>query len=443
MLKMRIASLLILLAAFGIGYFVYTSETNENSNFRFKLGLDLSGGSHLIYRADTSQVPPGDVEESMQSLRDVIERRVNLFGVSEPIVQVESSSALSEVEEERLVVELPGVTDVEEAVALIGETPVLEFMLLKEGVTPPEGAEEVDYSEYFETTGLTGRFLDRAVLEFGSTQGGGLANEPIVVLQFDNEGAELFAAITRDNVGRVLAIFLDGEPISVPVIREEIPGGEATISGNFEPEEARDLVRNLNFGALPLPIELISTQSIGASLGRNALDHGVTAGLIGVAAVALFLMLWYRLPGVIAVVSLSVYILIMLTIFKLVPVTLTAAGLAGFILSIGMAVDANILIFERMREEFLGGADTHDAVKNGFARAWVAIRDANISSVISAVILFWFGTSLVEGFALTFGIGVLVSMLSAITITRTFLYAFSRKPFVGGVKTLFGSGFPF
>ena len=229
--------------------------------------------------------------------------------------------------------------------------------------------------------------------------------------------------------------------ISAPVIREPIAGGTATISGGFTPDEARLLVRDLNFGALPLPIELISTQTIGASIGEVALQRGVTAGMYGLLFVALFLLLWYRLPGLVAVVALGIYIAIMLSIFKIIPVTLTAAGIAGFILTIGMAVDANILIFERMKEELKIGKDTQEAVKDGFARAWLDIRDGNISSIITAIILFWFGTSLVKGFALVFGIGIIASMLTAITVTRTFLYALGKYENKGFVKALFGRGF--
>jgi protein-export membrane protein SecD len=376
----------------------------------------------------------------MSALRDVIERRVNLFGVSEPIVQTQKSSILSGAQEERLIVELPGVTDTQQAIDLIGKTPVLEFKLVKRGfegdIVLNDGGLNNDA---FEATGLTGRYLKRAKLEF-NTSHSGLPNEPIVVLEFNDEGSALFAKITREHVGEALAIFLDGSVISSPVIREEIPNGTATISGGFTPEEARDLVKNLNFGALPVPIELLSTQTIGASLGSEALVKGITAGASGMILVITFLIFWYRLPGVIAGVSLTLYILLMFAIFKLIPVTLTSAGIAGFILSIGMAVDANVLIFERMKEELKAGKKTREAAKEGFARAWLSIRDGNISSIISAIILFWFGTSLIEGFALTFGLGVVVSMLTAIIVSRTFIYALGNYQYRRFVRFLFGSG---
>jgi preprotein translocase subunit SecD len=261
-----------------------------------------------------------------------------------------------------------------------------------------------------------------------------------VLVNFNREGTELFAELTREYVGEQLAIFLDGELLSQPVIQEEIRGGAATISGNFDAASARELVRNLNFGALPVPIALINTQSIGPSLGEETLQRGVTAGLIGLAAVALFLIFWYRVPGIVAVVSLGIYVIIMLTLFKIIPVTLTAAGVAGFILSIGMAVDANILIFERLKEELKLGKKLPHAIRDGFSRAWLPIRDGNLSSIFTALILFWFGTSIVEGFALTFGVGVLVSMLTAIVITRTFLLSVAGATDEKTVTTLFGSG---
>lgn len=445
MWKIRIIALIILLAASGIGYFNYSSETNPESRFPFKLGLDLAGGTHLVYEADISELPPQDIQSSMNTLRDVIERRTNLFGVSEPIVQIERSSVFAEGErQQRLIVELPGITDITEAVRIIGETPLLEFKLVNEEATPLTEDEEFTqerFDELFISTELTGRFLERAQLEFGTGgTSGNLQNEPIVVLQFTKEGGDLFAEITGKNVGRTLAIFLDGDLKSIPVINEEIVGGSAIISGGFTPEEARDLVRNLNLGALPVPIELLSTQTIGASLGREALDKGIVASLLGLVAVALFLILWYRLPGIVAVVSLTIYIVIMLALFKFIPVTLTAAGLAGFLLSIGLAVDANVLIFERMKEELKEGNDVESSTRSGFKRAWLSIRDGNISSIITAIILFWFGTSLVKGFALTFGIGIIISMVTAITISRTFLYALGNYQNRGITKFLFGSG---
>lgn len=421
----RFLAAVFLIGGLFLGWFIATSQ-GPDARFPFKLGLDLAGGSHLTYVADISGVPEGEVDEAMSALREVVERRTNLFGVSEPLVQTERSFS----GDHRLVVELPGVTDLDEAIRIIGETPVLEFRL--QAVTD-EGA--VVYTP----TGLSGRQVSRAQLEFGQT-GAGAFSEPLVLLRFDSEGADLFESITRDNVGEVLGIFLDGEPISTPVIREAIPGGTATISGGFTVEEARTLVRDLNFGALPLPITLLSSSAVGPTLGAETLNAGVIAGAIGFALVMVFMILWYRVPGFVAVLALLIYAAIILTLFKVMPVTLTAAGIAAFILSVGMAVDANVLIFERMREELKGGKSLDDAVRDGFKRAWPSIRDSNLSSLISAGVLFWFGTALIKGFALVFGLGVLISMLSAILVSRTLLLSLAFEWTRSKTKLLFGSG---
>ena len=337
---------------------------------------------------------------------------------------------MSEERVERLVVELPGVTDVTEAVTEIGRTPLLEFRLVNQefelDASSTASTTEENIASAFIDTGLTGRYLESAALEFAGGQGGQLSNEPIVSIVFNTEGGDLFESITRENVGGNLAIFLDGEMISAPRINEAISGGRAIISGGFTPDEAKDLAQNLNFGALPVPIELASTQTVGASLGSEVLGKGIQAGMIGFSLVVLFMLLWYRLPGLVAVVALLSYVAIILALFMFIPVTLTAAGLAGFILSLGMAVDANVLVFERMKEEYRSGSDSREAAATGFARAWSAIRDGNITSLLSAIILFWFGTSIVKGFALVFGIGVIVSMFSAIVITRTLLMALPK-----------------
>lgn len=431
MWKVRIVAVVLLLIGAGIGWFVVSSE-QAGQKFPFRYGLDLAGGSHLLYRADTSKVVSGDVNSAMQSLRDVVEKRVNIFGVSEPLVQVERGGVVGGGEN-RLIVELPGVTDLSEAVKAIGQTPTLDFRLQK---TDEAGA------LVYEDMGLTGQYLDHATLDFSSGREGTLSNQPIIVLTFNSEGAKRFKDITSENVGKVLAIFLDDVVISAPVIQEAIPNGEANITGTFTPDEARELVRNLNFGALPVPIELVSSQTIGASLGEKALGQSVNAGLWGFLLVSIFLVLWYRLPGVIAVVALSLYVALNLAIFKLIPVTLTTAGLAAFILSIGMAVDANILIFERTKEELKSGKVLGDAIREGFKRAWSSIRDSNLSSIITGVILFWLGgTAVIKGFALVFIIGVLVSMFTAVTVTRTLLLALGfGKSTSKAAHFLFGNG---
>lgn len=413
---MRFIPTLGVLAIAGLlGWFVLTTNAPD-SRFAVKLGLDLAGGTELVYRADTSAVQ-GDVEGALESLRDVIERRVNLFGVAEPLVQLEHSSAVAEQAEDRLLVELPGVTDVQAAVNAIGATPSLEFKLVDEEAT------SANATTTYTATGLTGRYLKSAELQFSAGQSTTAAGAPIVVIHFNDEGKKLFGEITSANVGQMLAIFLDGEPISTPVIQEAITEGTATITGNFTPTEGRDLVRNLNFGALPVPIELVSSNTAGPSLGAAAFDDGFNASVIGFILVALFMILWYRLPGFLATIALVIYLIVTIALIKAVPVTLTASGIAALILSIGMAVDANVLIFERMKEELRHGKGAHEAVKTGFARAWPAIRDGHLTMIISSLILFWMGTSIVQGFALVFGFGVIVSLISAVFITRVFLMA--------------------
>jgi protein-export membrane protein SecD len=455
MRQRRLIAIFLLVAGAALGYFLFLSETISSgflARFKFKLGLDLQGGTHLVYQADTSRIDPVEVGESMASLRDVIERRVNLFGVSEPVVQVEQSSALaSGKREQRLIVELPGVTNLDDAISLIGATPVLEFKTQKsleeqkqiiemlrqlQGVATSSDVvlTPANISLLYQDTGLTGRMLKKAVLQFDQTTG-----EPTVLLRFNEEGTKLFADITKATIGQILAIFLDGVPISEPTVNDEITTGEAVVSGNFNVQEARQLVGRLNSGALPVPISLLSTQKIGATLGETALDQGLHAGLYGFLILALFLIFWYRLPGLLAVLSLCLYIVIVLALFKLIPVVLTSAGIAGFILSVGMAVDANILIFERTKEELRKGLSIDKALHEGFSRAWPSIRDSNVSSILTALVLFWIGTSVVKGFALTFFIGVIVSMFTAITLTRTFLFALGVRD-SSLAQFLFGHG---
>jgi protein-export membrane protein SecD len=436
MMKYRIGALIVLLVGVGIGYFVYSTEMAADSQYKFKYGLDLNGGSQLMYRADVSGVPEEDIERSMDVLRQTIEKRVNVFGVSEPVVRTETGSGFSdEKDKHRLVIELPGVTDLDEAVANIGQTPLLEFRLLREDIdigqmqaaldaasTTPELLDAIVLSAY-QSPVLTGGQLKRASLVFDPT-----SRQPIVSIEFNQDGTKVFERVTEENVGKELAIFLDGKLISNPIIQQQIVGGTAQINGNFTAVEARDLVNNLNFGALPLPIELINTQTINASLGQQTLAVSAQALLVSIIVISGFMIIFYRLPGLVSALSLVMYTLIMLSLFKVIPVVLTAAGIAGFVLSLGIAVDANVLIFERIKEELEKGSALREAIMRGFDRAWSSIRDGNITSIIAAVILYWFsGVSLVKGFALVFGMGVILSMLSAVVISKTLLLAVSKE----------------
>lgn len=440
----------------------------------FVLGLDLAGGSALTYKVETEKLPEDvDASESVTSLRDVVERRVNLFGVTEAGVQT-SYSRLAQ--EWRLIVELPGVTNVQEAAKLIGETPVLEFRTARAGVDL--NATSTNVLEAFEPTRLTGAYLKRSQLVFDPN-----TNRPLVELTFNDEGANLFAELTKANIGKQIAIFLDGQPISAPVVNEEITGGKAVISGDFTIEDARTLVGRLNAGALPVPITLAGTSVVGPSLGAVSVDNGIKAAIIGFILVSTFMLFWYRLPGLVAVLALISYVILNLIIFQvgmspamiiiafasvalammihrgilfiipisylilalipggLVPVTLTAAGIAGFIISVGLAVDANVLTFERMKEELRNGKGLKDAIEIGFARAWTSIRDSHIAAIIVAVVLYMFGTSVVKGFAIAFFLGAVLSLVSAQMITRVFLQALVPAKFGRVWRFLFGSGF--
>ena len=376
----------------------------------FSLGLDLAGGTQLTYTADTSDIPPDDIAGRVETLQQVIERRINALGVSEPAVYTAKSSALTGLpQQHRLIIELPGVTDVEEAIRSIGKTPFLEFKLFNQE------------TEVFDDTELHGGHIRSAEVQFLQGIGGALTQEPIVTLYFNGEGGGIFADLTRENVGNIIGIFIDGEAISTPVIRDVIAGGTTQISGNFSIEEAKELSDGLNFGALPLAIELSETRTVSPTLGGVTIDKSILAGSIALILIAIMFIIIYRALGFIAIVALSIYAVLMFALFKAIPVVLTAAGLAGFIMSVGFAIDANVLIFERMREEFREGKHFSEAVEAGFQRAWAAIRDANATSIIIALLLFWFGTSLVKGFAFTFLSGVIVSMISAFVISRLFL----------------------
>ncbi|MFW0871017.1 MAG: protein translocase subunit SecD [Patescibacteria group bacterium] len=391
-------------------------SSKDDPNGGFDLGLDLAGGTQLVYQADISELDPGDVQGSMSALRAVLEARLNALGSSDIRVTIEEASIFAQNNEEsyRINVEIPGVFDAEEAKSLIGAIPTLDFRLEQSGIITGTST-----TDRFVPTELTGRYIDNAVVSTNPQTG-----QHTVSLQFDSTGTKLFADITRENVGRALGIFLDGELISAPVIQTAISNGNAQIYGQFSREEAANLAQNLQFGALPIPIELVSTQSISPTLGHDILEKGIIAGWVALAMIALILIALYRIAGVVASIALAIYILLLLAYFKLTGTDLTAAGIAGIIITIGMAVDANVLIFERIREEmYYSSASLNEAIHIGFARAWPSIRDGNLSSIIVAIILYYLTTSFVKGFALSFGVGILLSMFTAVVITRSLLKA--------------------
>ncbi len=412
--------LIVLLTAFCIYLANPYGARISSKTFFYKLGLDLQGGTNLVYQGDLSRIDPALSRDAMSSVRDVIERRINAFGVAEPVIQVSGN--------DRLIIELPGIKDIDAAIRLIGQTPALEFFEQNPDFPiPADPNTEVDPRELFSLpTELTGAHLKRAEVTYGNnTQA--LAN-PQVSLQFDSEGTRLFAEITRKNLNKPVAIFLDGELLSAPVVQSEITNGQAVITGDFTLEDAKTLATRLNSGALPVPIKLLSQQNIGPTLGEQSIRLSVTAGIIGFASVAIFMIVYYGLPGVLAVVALLVYASISLSIFKIFNITLSLAGITGFILSVGMAIDANILIFERTREELRRGKDIIPSIEDGFDRAWSSIHDSNISSLITTFVLGYFGSSIIRGFAITLSIGILVSIFTAITVTRTFLRAITLIP---------------
>jgi protein-export membrane protein SecD len=501
-------------------------------NLPFRLGLDLQGGTHLLYSADLSKTPAAEQASAIEGVRDVIERRVNAFGIAEPVIQTTKTS-----EGWRIIAELAGISDVNQAINMIGETPLLEFKeqnlnptieltteqekqltdynneakkkaeqllvralklnadftdlaknnsedssaaqggdlgFVKSGVFLPEfekacftdlktgqigrqliktqygyhiikkvdergtGADrevhcshiliktktEADIAgpaDEWLYTGLTGQQLKKAKLEFDPN-----TQAPMVGLEFNSEGKDLFGEITKRNVGKPVAIFLDDQPISIPRVQEPILDGKAVINGNFTVSEAKILAQRLNAGALPVPITLISQQTVGASLGNESVKQSLMAGILSLIAICLFMILYYRLPGITASIALIFYGLVVLATFKVLHVTLTLPGIAGFILSMGMAVDANVLIFERFKEEIRWGKPFTLALELGFKRAWSSIFDGHVSTLISCFILMDFTTSLVKGFAITLAIGTLLSLFSAVFVTRVILFEITK-----------------
>lgn len=425
-------------------------------NVPFRLGLDLRGGSQLTIQVQPSDEVQQITPEVMEAVQSVVRNRVDALGVAEPVVQT--------VGTDQILVQLPGVSDPAQAERVLGGTAVLEF---RRETANPEVRAQLDvrlqeitqlanelseleasgeqaqiaekqaaielkgdelqalYNQLYERTGLTGKNLENAAPQ--PAQAGG--DDWNVGLEFDTEGGQLFAEITKSlaGTGRTLGIFLDEQLISSPIVPPEfadtgITGGGAVIQGRFSVQQANDLAVQLRGGALPVPVEIVENRTVGATLGRDSILSSIYAGIGGLILVLIFMVVYYRLPGAIADLALAIYALLTLASFALLGVTLTLPGIAGFILSIGMAVDANVLIFERTREELRAGKTLYRSVESGFYRAFSSILDSNVTTLIACVALFWLGAGLVKGFAVTLGIGVLVSMFTAITCSRTLMF---------------------
>lgn len=401
---------------FKLGNFEY------KKNVDLKYGLDLAGGASLLYEIDTSGVKPENVPQALESLKGNIERRVNLFGLSEANVQTSSIA-----DKNRLTIELPGIENVSQAISLIGKTAQLTFK--GETEIPPEAtASATIYDLFSEDTGLNGSHLTSSMVQPNPNTG-----QLEVSLEFNSEGAKLFEQATQKYLGKRIAIFLDESLITFPTVQSVIPDGKAVINGSFDSKAAKELSAQLNAGALPLPINLIQQSNIGATLGKDSVDKGIFAAIVGLIIVCLFMIANYGYLGFIACLGLIIYGLITLTLYRLIPVTLTFPGIVGFILSVGMAVDSNILIFERMKEEIRRGKDWNSAMELGFGRAWDSIKDANTCTIITGLILFnplnWQflnSSGMVRGFAVTLVLGIIIGIFTGVFVTRNLLRVFAR-----------------
>lgn len=394
-----------------------------NKKFDLKLGLDLAGGSQLVFEADMSKISEDKKQVAIQGVRDIIERRVNLFGVSEPTVQTSVFEG-----KQRVIVELPGIKDAQEAVNLIGKTAQLIFSEVKE--TP--GVAGATPSAELTPTDLTGADLESAEVVFDSQTG-----KPAISIKFTGEGGTKFAEITGRNIQKPIPIVLDGQIVSAPTVQEKITGGQAQISGSFTVDQAKQLSIQLNAGALPVPVKLIQETTVGATLGADSIKQSVTAGIVGFAMVLLFMILSYGWFGVVADIGLIIFGLITVALYKLIPVTVTLPGIAGFLLSVGMALDGNILIFERFKEEKLK-REFSQAIEMSFGRAWNSIRDAYVATLITCFVLanpldwsFLNVSGPVRGFAITLALGIAVSLFTGIFISRNLIRIFIRS---GNVK---------
>lgn len=397
-------------------------STRISKPLDLKFGLDLAGGASITFEADTSKIKKEDLPQALESLKTNIERRVNLFGVSESNIQLSTVG-----DSNRLIVELPGVENVDEAIDLIGQTAQLSFKGVEE--LAPEATASATMEDILTDTGINGSHLVKATPQPNPNTG-----QMEVALEFNSEGAKLFSQATKKYLNQRIAIMLDDEIVSAPTVSTQITDGLAVINGNFDAKTAKALSSQLNAGALPVPIKLIQQSQIGASLGQDSINKGLRAGLIGLILVSVFMVANYGKLGLIADISLLIYGIITLALYKLIPITLTFPGIVGFILSIGMAVDSNILIFERMKEELRAGRPWSVAMELGFGRAWDSIKDANTATIITGLILFnpfnWSflnSSGMVRGFAVTLLIGILLSMFTGVVVTRNLLRVLARE----------------
>ncbi len=413
------------------GYFASFFGGSFNIDLReLKKGLDLEGGIRVVLGTDMSKIAVDDQQSALESAKEVIERRVNYLGVTEPVINTAKVG-----DEYRIIVEIPGITDTQAAVSLIGQTAQLEF---KELTNASEWSEDKFYEFYmnptaWKSTDLSGADLRGATVVFSSDLSSGGSSAPQIQLLFTPEGKKKFANLAKKNVGKPVALFLDQEasPLSMPVVSADLADGvfqDPVITGNFDVKSANALSLQIRAGALPIPVKILEQKTVGATLGQDSVEKSMFAGLVGMFFVMLFMLVFYGRLGLIANVALILYTALTITIFKIVPVVLTLPGIAGFILSVGMAVDANILIFERIKEEIRWGVPATMAIKFGFDRAWHSIKDSNVSSLITAFILFHFGNGIIRGFALTLSIGIMLSLFTSIFATRTLIQAFNVVP---------------
>lgn len=353
----------------------------------FNLGLDLKGGVHVVLEADETGEPI--TNENMAGVVSIIERRINALGVSEPIIQRQGAR--------RVIVELPGIHDQQQAIDTVGKTALLEF------------------KDPYGNTAVDGSYVKS--VQLGTDRYG----RPAIDIEFDREGVQLFAQMTTRYQGQLTQIVLDGEVLQEVLIREPILEGKAQISGSFTHEEARHMVVLLQEGSLPIPMKIMEIRNVGPTLGQDSINRSFKAGIVGVILVFVYMMFYYKLPGLVADITLSCYIVILLGMLSAINAVLTLPGIAGIILSIGMAVDANVLVFERIKEELAEGKRLRSAIDSGFSRAFRTILDSNITTLITAIVLFYAGAGSVRGFAVTLGLGILVSMFTAVVVTKTLL----------------------